>query len=156
MKKLFPLFCLMAGLWLSSCAPTDKKAQPADEPETAAAAPAPAVQPLTTETFIHDIYDFRNEPQWKYKGSLPCVIDIYTDWCKPCQLMAPIMEKLAEDYKGKIRFYKVNAEMEGELAAYLEIEAIPTFLFCPTAGAPEKTVGGMSEEQLRQILDNLH
>jgi thioredoxin len=155
MKNLFPICCLMAALWLFSCAPTDKKVQPADKPETAAATPAPAVQPLTTEAFIRDIFDFRNEPQWKYKGSLPCVIDIYTDWCRPCQMMAPVMDKLAEEYKGKINFYKVNADTELELTRYFNIQAIPCFLFCPTEGVPEKTVGGMSEEQLRQIIDNL-
>lgn len=156
MRTLYTFCCLMAALWLFSCSPTDKKAQPADETETAVAAPAPAVQPLATETFIRDIFDFRSEPQWKYKGSLPCVIDFYTDWCKPCQMMAPVMERMAEAYQGRILFYKVNADTEPELAQYFNIQAIPCFLFCPTEGEPNMTMGGMTEEQLRQILDNLH
>ena len=155
MRKLYIFCCMMAGLCLFSCTPADKKAQPADEPDKVAEQPAPAVQPLTTEAFIRDIFDFRNEPQWKYKGSIPCVVDFYTDWCKPCQMMAPIMERLAAEYQGKVLFYKVNVDMEPELAQYFNIQAIPCFLFCPTGGEPNMTTGGMMEEQLRQMLDNL-
>jgi thioredoxin 1 len=43
-----------------------------------------------------------------YEGKLPAIIDFYADWCRPCRMVAPILDELAEDYKGKVVIYKIN------------------------------------------------
>ncbi len=62
-----------------------------------------------------------------YKGKLPAIIDFYADWCRPCRMVAPILDELAEDYKGKVVIYKINTQVEKELAAIFKIQSIPSF-----------------------------
>ena len=66
--------------------------------------------------FLKEVYDYENEPQWKYKGDRPAIIDLYADWCGPCRSIAPIMAELAKEYAGQIVVYKVNVDKERELA----------------------------------------
>ena len=71
---------------------------------------------LTKETFLKKVFDFEKNKEWKFEGELPCLIDFYADWCQPCKMVAPILEELSEEYKGKINIYKVDTEAERELA----------------------------------------
>lgn len=108
---------------------------------------------LTTAEFQQQIYDFRANPEWKYEGDLPAVIDFYATWCGPCKMMAPVMETLAEEYAGKIRVYKVDVDKEKRLAALFHIRSIPTFLFIPMTGEPKHANGAMDIAQMRQLID---
>ena len=98
---------------------------------------------LTTTEFQTRIYDFRANPEWKYEGDLPAVIDFYAPWCGPCRMMGPVMESLAEEYAGKVRMYKVNVDKEKRLAAIFRVRSIPTFLFIPVSGEPKHANGAM-------------
>lgn len=101
---------------------------------------------MTSEQFKDKIYDYENNQQWNYKGDLPCVVDFYADWCRPCKLVAPIMEELSIEYKGKINFYKINVDNEQSVAASFGIESIPSVLFIPKSGQPQMSVGAMEKE----------
>lgn len=98
---------------------------------------------LTTTEFQTRIYDFRANPEWKYEGDLPAVIDFYAPWCGSCRMMGPVMESLAEEYAGKVRMYKVNVDKEKRLAAIFRVRSIPTFLFIPMSGEPKHANGAM-------------
>ena len=111
------------------------------------------VTALTTAEFRKKVFDFQNEQNWKFEGDQPCIIDFYADWCRPCKAMEPIMEKLAKEYAGQVRFYKVNVDQEGALANYFQINSIPFILYCPLDDMPKSTLGGLSEEQLRQYIE---
>ncbi|MDI9592582.1 MAG: thioredoxin domain-containing protein [Bacteroidales bacterium] len=64
---------------------------------------------LTKETFKQKVWDYeKNQQTWVYEGKLPAIIDFYADWCRPCRMVAPILDELAEDYKGKVVIYKIN------------------------------------------------
>ena len=104
---------------------------------------------LTTTEFQKRIYDFRANPEWKYEGDLPAVIDFYAPWCGPCRMMGPVMESLAEEYAGKVRIYKVNVDKEKRLAAIFRVRSIPTFLFIPMSGEPKHANGAMEIAQMR-------
>ncbi|MBR5958223.1 MAG: redoxin domain-containing protein, partial [Salinivirgaceae bacterium] len=68
---------------------------------------------LTKADFLKKIVDYEKNPtQWIFLGDKPCIIDFYADWCPPCRTASPILEDLAEEYKGKIDFYKVNTDRE--------------------------------------------
>lgn len=110
---------------------------------------------LTTTEFQTRIYDFRANPEWKYEGDLPAVIDFYAPWCGPCRMMGPVMESLAEEYAGKVRMYKVNVDKEKRLAAIFRVRSIPTFLFIPVSGEPKHANGAMEIAQMRRI-DHRH
>lgn len=105
---------------------------------------------LTTEAFKQKVFDFSKNKVWKYKGTKPAVIDFYTDWCRPCKMLAPLIESISNDYKGRIEVYKVNIDKEPQLADLFKIQSIPTILFISTtASQPEMHVGMMTKEELK-------
>ena len=108
---------------------------------------------LTKEKFLKNVFDYENNKDWKFAGDLPCVIDFYADWCGPCKMVAPVMDELSDEYKGKVNFYKINTEEEQELAAAFGIQSIPSILFCPKDGQPQMAVGALPKEQLMQVVD---
>jgi len=104
--------------------------------------------------FIDIVMDYENDKQnWNFKGQKPCIIDFYADWCRPCKIVAPIMEELAKEYEGKINIYKVNVDKEKELAGVFQIQSIPSILFCPMEGNPAIQPGALSKEQYKQVID---
>ena len=139
MKKsiLFAMLFMVAGL--TANAQEEKK-------ET-------KVQHLTYKEFLKKVWDFEKDPTtFVYKGKLPAIVDFYADWCGPCRRVAPIMEKLAEEYDGKLLIYKVNTQYETELAKAFQIRSIPTVLFIPVEGQPMMQVGAMPEEGYRKVV----
>ena len=111
------------------------------------------VKHLTYKEFKNKVWDFEKEPNtFQYKGKLPAVIDFYANWCGPCRRVAPIMEKLAEEYDGQLIVYKVNVDQERELAAAFNVKSIPMVLFIPKEGKPMMQVGALPEEGYRQVV----
>ena len=108
---------------------------------------------MTKEMFLRDIFDYENKKEWEYQGDLPCVIDFYADWCGPCKMMSPVIEDLAAEYAGKVNFFKINTESEGELAGAFGIQSIPTLLFIPKNGKPQMTAGAMPKATLKKVVD---
>ena len=109
---------------------------------------------LTVETFKEKVFDYeKNADKWVYEGDQPCVIDFYADWCKPCKLIAPIMEELAEEYKGKVTIYKVDTEKQRELSRVFGIRSIPSVLFVPMEGQPQMSTGALPKETFKQAID---
>ena len=140
MKKsiLFALILLVAGMTANA---QEKK----DDSK---------VKFLTYKEFLKKVWDFEKDPStFKYKGKLPAVIDFYADWCGPCRRVAPLMEKFAEDYDGRLLVYKINVDKEKELSAAFQVKSIPMVLFIPTEGMPMMQVGAMTEEGYREVIE---
>lgn len=108
---------------------------------------------LTTEEFRNLVFDYTLEKEWKYKGTLPAIIDFYADWCGPCKMVAPVLEELAKEYDGKVIIYKVDTEVEQELSATFGIRSIPSFLFIPTEGQPMMQAGALPKNAFKQVID---
>jgi thioredoxin 1 len=104
------------------------------------------IEHLTTESFREKVFDYTNNSEWNYKGKLPCLIDFYADWCKPCRSISPMLEELAGEYKDKLCIYKVDTEQELELAAFFRVQSIPTLLFVPVADQPKMALGALPRE----------
>lgn len=109
---------------------------------------------LTVETFKKLVYNYEANPdEWVFEGDKPCVVDFYADWCKPCKLIAPIMEELANEYEGKVNIYKINTEQQRELSRVFGIRSIPTVLFVPMKGKPQMSQGALPKESFKQAID---
>ena len=104
------------------------------------------VEHLTKETFLNKVFNYEKNKEWKFEGEKPCIIDFYADWCRPCKMVAPVLEELAKDFDGKINVFKVNTEEELELASAFGIRSIPSFLFVPASGQPQMAMGALPKE----------
>jgi thioredoxin len=112
----------------------------------------PTIQ-LTTEQFKTDVFDYTTEKEWKFKGSIPAIIDFYADWCGPCKAVAPILEELSNDYTGKVLIYKVDTEVEQELSAVFQIRSIPSMLFIPVDKQPMMQAGALPKAALKEVIE---
>ena len=110
---------------------------------------------LTKQTFFEKVFNYEQNTEWKFEGNLPCIIDFYADWCQPCKMVAPILEELSEEYEGKINIYKVDTEVEQELAAAFGIRSIPSLLFCPKDEQPQMAQGALPKETFKQVIDDI-
>lgn len=112
---------------------------------------------LDKKQFQEKVFDFSQGGEWKFEGDKPAIIDFYADWCGPCKMIAPIMEELAELYKGQVDFYKINTEIEMELSAAFGIQSIPSLLFV-TAKQDEKPqlhVGALPKESMVKAISEV-
>ncbi len=97
---------------------------------------------LTKEKFLKEVWDYESSPQeWKFKGDKPALIDFYADWCGPCRIASPILEEISKEYAGKITVYKIDTQVERELASVFGISGIPAFLYIPKNGKPTMASG---------------
>ncbi len=110
---------------------------------------------LTKATFLEKVFDFEKNQEWKFEGTLPCLIDFYADWCGPCKMVAPILEELSKEFEGKINIYKVNTEVEQELAAAFGIRSIPSLLFCPKDGKPQMSMGALPKQAMTDAINEV-
>ena len=114
----------------------------------------PKVQHLTYKEFLKNVWDFEKNPnEFIFKGKTAAVVDFYADWCGPCRKVGPIMEKLAQEYDGRLTVYKVNVDKEKDLSAVFQVRSIPTVLFIPVGGQPLMQVGAMSEADYRKVIE---
>ncbi len=152
MKKII-LLGITAFMLLNSCNAADKNTNKNEAPKNTSG----NVVHLTKADFLKLVMDYEKNPkEWVFRGDKPCIIDFYADWCRPCKIAAPILEELADEYKGKINVYKVNTQTEQELAAMFGINSIPAFLFCPQKGKPQMTKGiGNTPEQTKAMFKKI-
>lgn len=102
------------------------------------------VKNLTLEDFEREVL----------KSEVPVVIDFYADWCMPCKMMAPVFENLGSEFKGKMKFLKLNTEDQSELAMQFGVQSIPTLIVMKDGKIIGKTVGYMDEDSLKERLSS--
>lgn len=155
MKKL-AFFVVLLASTLASCNAGTSGKEVKEKPSEATEAPANAtVITLDNESFKKYVFDYQSSKEWKYKGTLPCIIDFYADWCGPCRVLSPRVEEMAKAYNGKIVVYKVNVDKEQMLAQYMGIQNLPTLLFCPLNGQPQISIGLIDNSTFKQYIDNV-
>ena len=86
---------------------------------------------------------------------VPVLVDFYADWCGPCRMLAPVLERLSAEFNGRAQIVKVNVDSEPELAEHYSVEAIPTLLFIVDGEPVGRTAGMLPEAVLRQALTDL-
>ena len=104
---------------------------------------------LTKETFLKKVFNFEENKEWKFEGDKPCIIDFYADWCGPCKMVAPILEELSEEYKGKIDIYKVDTEAETGVVCSVWYQKYPIHVVLPWSRTASNGSGSASKTQFR-------
>ena len=107
---------------------------------------------LTAQKFKEEIFDYTTEKEWNYKGEKPAIIDFYADWCGPCKMVAPILEQLSDE-NPEILIYKVDTQVEQELAAVFQIRSIPSILFIPVGREPMMQAGALPKHVLEDVIN---
>jgi thioredoxin 1 len=86
------------------------------------------------------------------QSTIPVVVDFWAPWCTPCKMVAPILEKLAKEYSGKLLVAKVDTDENPEWATKFEVQGIPTMLFVHNGKIVHTQVGALPEALLREVL----
>lgn len=81
-------------------------------------------------------------------------VDLWASWCRPCQAMAPVFEKLAGEFKDKVTFAKVNVEQNPSVAASLEVRSIPMLILFKDGKEADRLMGATDESGLRSWLND--
>lgn len=93
-----------------------------------------------------------NENDFDEKIKQTCLVDFFATWCPPCQILTPIVEKVSEDYKDKLKFYKINIDENSAIAEKFEIMYVPTLILFKNGKAINKESSFMEEEKLIEFI----
>lgn len=87
------------------------------------------------------------------KSTQPVLVDFWAEWCMPCRMLAPTIEKIAKDYSGKVKVGKLDTDSNREVAGKYGISAIPTVILFKNGQIAQKFVGLRREQEFKDVLD---
>ncbi len=82
------------------------------------------------------------------KSDLPVLVDFWAEWCGPCRMISPIIDQIADEYKGKLKVVKLNVDEAQELAMKYSVMSIPTLMVFKKGQVMDQVIGAMSKDQL--------
>ena len=110
------------------------------------------VHSMTQDRFIELIADYR-AADWEMRNPRPVVVDFYADWCRPCKLLEPILRQVAQHYDGEVDFYRINVDVNSDIADVFQIRSIPFLLICPLEGDPKSVIGLYSTQEYIRVIN---
>ncbi len=84
----------------------------------------------------------------------PVLLDFWAEWCGPCKMIAPILDAIAEEYKGRLRVVKLNIDENPQTPQKYNVRGIPTLLLFRDGSVAAQQVGAVSKAQLQGFIDN--
>jgi thioredoxin 1 len=94
-------------------------------------------------------FDGNNFEAEVLKSDIPVFVDFYADWCGPCKMMSPVIDKMAEEYAGRIKVGKVNVDENSDLAVKYGIMSIPNMVFFKNGEVVDRVVGAIPKPQMQ-------
>src|SRR5215831_14768954 len=105
---------------------------------------SPYIVEVSEQTFTADVLEKSRQA--------PVLVDFWADWCGPCKVLGPVLERLAVEFNGAFTLAKVNTEENPQLASYFKIQSIPNVKLVVNARIVDEFVGVLPEHQIREFL----
>jgi len=102
-----------------------------------------SIKHITNENFETDVL----------KSEEPVLMDFWAEWCGPCKMLAPILDQIADEYKGRVQIAKLDVEENQSIAMQFGVRSIPTLILFKDGVVEAQHVGMLSKEQLIKLLD---
>lgn len=115
--------------------------------ESSVVGSAAAVRPSQIPQEISDIYPVQS--------ARVVVVDYYADWCGPCKMLSPILDRVAGDHRDQVMVCRINVDQQGPLAKKMRVNSIPDVRIYSDGALVDQFVGLISEAQCRQKIENL-
>lgn len=106
---------------------------------------------LTTNLFKKNVYDFDKHDSIKPENQRPIILDFYAEWCGPCKVLKPTLEKISNDYED-IDVYTINTDDEYELSKHFKIRSVPTLVFISADGEIKTQVGNTMKTTIERTI----
>src|ERR1041384_1776526 len=101
------------------------------------------MQEVTDQSFEQDVL----------KSEVPVLVDFWAEWCGPCKMLAPTVEKVANEYEGKAKFVKLNIDDNNQVAQQFGIKGIPTLILFKNGSEADRTVGLTTKDNISRMID---
>jgi thioredoxin 1 len=103
------------------------------------------MQEVTDQSFEQDVLS----------SEVPVLVDFWAEWCGPCKMLAPTVEKVASEYEGKAKFVKLNIDDNNQVAQRYGIKGIPTLILFKNGSEADRTVGLTSKDNIARMIDRV-
>ncbi|MFA0774840.1 MAG: hypothetical protein THHGLFOP_000339 [Candidatus Fervidibacter sp.] len=89
------------------------------------------------------------------ESDIPVMVDFWAEWCVPCRMIAPIVERLAQRYAGRLKVVKLDVDANQDLAIQYQVMSIPTLLFFKNGQPVDRIIGAVGEQAIIQKIEEL-
>jgi thioredoxin 1 len=100
------------------------------------------VAPVNTGSFSKEVLE----------SNVPVMVDFYAEWCGPCKMMSPVIDKIAENLNGKLKVMKLDTDDSPEIATKYQIMGVPTLIIFKEGQPIAKNVGYLNEQNMNAFV----
>jgi thioredoxin 1 len=86
---------------------------------------------------------------------LPVLVDFYADWCGPCKRMEPFLEKVSNDFSGKVKFVKINSDENQQFVSGFHVKGLPTLIMFRGGKEVDRRLGQQSEQDIHKLVNGV-